>query len=77
MTDREIIFNLIVEASKALIDSGFIVYEAGSVPKQELRLNKIEHIKLSDMKPTFPEINHYRDSLLSLINELEELYVRI
>lgn len=77
MTDREIIFNLITEASKALIDSGFIVYEASSVPKQELRLNKIEHIKLSDMKPTFPEINHYRDSLLSLIKELEELYVKI
>lgn len=77
MTDREVIFDLIAEASKALIDSGFIVYEAGSLPKQGLRLNKIEHIKLSDMKPTFPELNHYRDSLITLIGELKALYVRI
>lgn len=78
MTDEEIIFNLITEASKALIDSGFIVYEAGSLPpKQGLRLNKIEHIKLSDMKPTFPELNNYRGSLLALIGELKVLYARI
>ena len=78
MTDKDLILDLIVEASKALIDTDVLIYPAGSLPRQEQEKhkNKLGYNEIAN-KPEFLGMNHYRDSLLTLVNELKTLYIRI
>ena len=75
---KEEVFELIKEVTRELLHTDIIMYQAGSVRKEEAaKIGKTCEYILIDNKPEFIDMQNYRKSLLELISKLIDFYKEV